>query len=104
MRRNELVANLFFAGGGFSLVALLVAFLTTWVALAPGPYIVLMFFLWIVGFLLFLKAKISMIKQGKLLSFGFAEMSRSDRIFYVFGYIIMGIGMLLSLILIGFYR
>jgi hypothetical protein len=49
---------------------------------------------------MFLKAKISVMKEGKLLSFGTKYMTQSNRNLYIYGYIIMGIGLILSLVLI----
>ena len=71
---------------------------------APFHYIFIMLLLWAVGFSMFLKAKLSVIRQGKLLSFGTSGMSRTNHIFYLLGYIIMAAGLLLSLVLLMFYR
>ena len=60
-------------------------------------WIMAVFFL--LGFALFAKAKFSIIKQGRLFTFGPSQMSRSNRIAYFLGYGGMTLGLLL---LIGF--
>jgi hypothetical protein len=54
----------------------LISFLTS----APFHYTFIMLLLWAVGFSMFLKAKLSVIAQGKLLSFGPRGMSRTNRV------------------------
>jgi hypothetical protein len=56
----------------------------------------------LLGFALFAKAKFSMIKKGKLLTFGTMEMAKADRAFYIAGYVLMSLGLLLSIILVAY--
>jgi len=60
--------------------------------------------LWAAGFSMFLKAKLSVIRQGVRCSFGPKRMSHGNRVFYGSGYVAMGINLFLSLLLLGFYR
>jgi len=50
-----------------------------------------------IGFMLFLKAKISLIKQGKLLVFGTKGMSKWNRLSYFCGYFLMLLAVILSI-------
>lgn len=107
MRRNELIANIFLQFGPAIILLVLsvvcvVAFdlLTT----APAYYVVTLLALWAVGFAMFLKAKLSVIKQGKLVSFGPGPMSRTNRTFYIWGYVVMALAFVMSLLLLAYYR
>ncbi len=105
MRRGELFINLVFGFGlpliVFAIVApIVVIFLTN----APLEYELIMFLCWIVGFGLFLKSKISVYKQGKLLSFGSEGMSKLNRFCYRAGYAVMIFALFLSLILYAIFR
>lgn len=55
----------------------------------------------VTGFVLFLVSKLSVIRSGNFITFGSGLMSRQYRTLYRIGYILMGIGILLSLIFIG---
>jgi hypothetical protein len=105
MRRGELIFNLVFYSGLHVIVLGIVAptvvmFLTN----APLGYELIMFLCWAIGFGLFLKSKISVYRQGRLLSFGPLGMTRSNQLCYRFGYLLMAIALFLSLILYIFYR
>jgi hypothetical protein len=102
MRRSEIYFNIFLTLG-LPLLAVAVACVFPFLTNAPGHLLIILLF-WAVGFLMFLKAKLSLITRGKLFSFGLQEMSRINRIFYVFGYILMGVGLFLSLAILVFYR
>jgi len=79
----------------------------TWFALLAGAMIAYMykeninlwaFFIFIPGLILFLIAKVQVIKSGRLLSFGATAaelMTKQNRFFYYGGYILMIIGFLL---------
>jgi len=54
-----------------------------------------MFLLFIAGFSFFAKAKWSVIKQGNFITFGSANMSKQNRLFYYLGYSVMGLGLVL---------
>lgn len=103
MRRGELIGNLALQFG-LPLVAIALACTISLLTTAPGNYIFIMLLLSAVGFFMLLKAKLSLIRQGRLFSFGPKGMSRTNRIFYVLGYVVMGVGLLLSLVFLGFYR
>ncbi len=108
MRRGELIINLVFGYGGFAipLIAVVAIFGITINLLnnAPVEYELIMFLCWAVGFGLFLKSKISVYRQGRLLSFGSAGMSKQNRFCYRAGYAVMLIALFLSLILYAFFR
>ena len=53
---------------------------------APKLALWIMVALFLLGFALFFKAKLSIIKQGKLFTFGPSHMSKSNRILYFIGY------------------
>jgi hypothetical protein len=53
--------------------------------------------LFLFGFLLFAKTKLSFIKQGQILSFDPYQMSRQNRISYFMGYGVMCLGFFLLL-------
>ena len=102
-KRNELIANLvyrFVFPLFFMVVVLMAAFLVN----SPIKFTLTMLVLWLAGFLLFFKAKLSVIKSGKLISFGASDMSQENRVCYILGYVLMGIGFFFSLCLIAFYR
>ena len=52
------------------------------------------------GFLLFLISKLSVIRTGQVISFGSGLMNRQYRLLYRFGYALMTIGTVLSLLYI----
>lgn len=100
MRRNELIMNLFFLCG-FSFIVILVVPIISYFLNAPLNSVLIISFFLLVGFLMFFKAKLSLIAKGKLISFGSSNMSEANRIYYILGYVLMGIGLLLSLLYIG---
>ena len=57
----------------------------------------------LLGFVLFAKAKFSIIKQGQLFTFGPSKMSKSNRVTYVMGSGGMGIGLFLLICFSFFY-
>jgi hypothetical protein len=105
MRRGELIINLVF-GSGLPLIVIVIAisiavgFLTD----APLEYELITLFCWVVGFGLFLKSKISVYKQGRLLSFGSEGMSKLNCFCYRAGYAVMTIALFLSLVIYLFFR
>jgi len=108
MRRGELIINLVFGYGGFAipLIAVVAIFGITINLLnnAPVEYELIMFLCWVVGFGLFLKSKISVYRQGRLLSFGSEGMTKPNRFCYRAGYAVMAIALFLSLILYMIFR
>ena len=96
MGQREALANLFLA-----LMPMLAALVTvvTFNVVYPAPfrsgYIGLA--LCSLGLLLFISAKISVIKLGRLLSFGTTGMRPSMRYSYWLGYLLMVIGCILTL-------
>jgi hypothetical protein len=105
MRRGELIINLVF-GFGLPLIVFAVAVNATVVFLtkASVEYELIMFLCWAVGFGLFLKSKISVYRQGRLLSFGSEGMTKLNRFCYRAGYAVMLIALFLSLILYMVFR
>ncbi len=67
------------------------------VSSAPRFYFWVFSVLYSLGFLLFLKAKLSLIMRGKLFTFGPKQMSRGNRTFYITGYILMVVTFFLML-------
>ena len=96
MNRKEIIANLvlFF---GFPIFACIFGCVSVFFANAPLKFTLIMLVFWIAGFFMFFKAKISVIKRGKLVSFGTSNMSKTNRVCYILGYILMGIGLFFSL-------
>jgi len=99
MRAGEWIVSILFLGPlilGFITVSTLYVYINS-----PGPYLLSILILYFTGFLMFLKAKISVIKKGNLLSFGTKHMSRPNQLFYIYGYLIMCTGFLLSFAVIA---
>jgi hypothetical protein len=103
VRRSEAIFNIVLQFG-LPLTAIAIGCLFWLLTSAPLHYIFIMLLFWAVGFSMFLKAKLSVIRQSKLMSFGPRGMSRTNRIFYLLGYIIMTAGLLLLLVFSTFYR
>ncbi|MHC4618651.1 MAG: hypothetical protein ACYTEQ_12965 [Planctomycetota bacterium] len=105
MRRGELITNVgFLSGLAPAGIVLVCSLATSLFARAPTHYILSVVVLWAVGFSMFLKAKLSVIRQGILCSFGPKGMSRGNRVLYVSGYVVMGISLFLSMLLLAFCR
>lgn len=103
MRRGELILN-YFSTLIIAFCAIAMSFVVALLTKAPLAYILIMFLCWIVGFGLFLKSKISVYRQGRLLSFGTEGMSKLNRFCYRSGYAVMTIALFLSLILYFVFR
>ena len=103
VRRSEAIFNIALQFG-LPLAAIALGCLLWFLAAVPVNYVIIMLLLLSFGFFMFLKAKLSVIRQGRLLSFGSGGMSRTNRTFYFLGYAVMAIALLLSLVLLGFYR
>ena len=103
MRRGELIINLVFGYGGL-LAAVAACIIIPFLTNAPLQYVLIMFLCWVIGFGLFLKSKISVYRQGTLLSLGSAGMSKVNRFYYRAGYAVMTIAVVLSLILYMVFR
>ena len=96
MRRGELIVNYSVMLG--PLVLGLSAFAAMNVVnTAPRIYFWVMIALFVVGFALFFKAKLSVIMRGKLLTFGPKEMSKTNKALYLSGYAIMGLAFVVML-------
>lgn len=96
MRKGELIFNyaMVLVPLVFSLVA--VGFIGLYYRPKIAFWIIAAFFL--LGFVLFSKAKFSIINQGQLFTFGPSKMSKSNRISYFLGYGGMGIGLFLLIV------
>jgi hypothetical protein len=103
MRRGESILN-YFSTLIIAFCAIAISFAAALLTKAPLGYELIMFLCWIVGLGLFLKSKISVYKQGRLLSFGSAGMTNLNRFCYRAGYVLMLIALSLSLILYAFFR
>jgi hypothetical protein len=64
----------------------------------PGGYARAALAFYGVGFVFFAAAKIQNIRKGHLLSFGSSRMSSPWKWAYRFGYVLMGIGLFLTLV------
>jgi len=105
MRRGELFINLvFYSGWPLAVIAIILPTTILFLRDAPLGYELIMFLCWAVGFGLFLKSKISVYRQGRLLSFGTAGMTKLNRLCYRAGYAVMTIALFLSLILYMVFR
>ena len=90
MRKSEFIANLMLMFGlPFLVVPVIIYASFSIVGLFPQIcyWATLLFFL--LGFGVFLKAKLSLIKQGNLFTFGIKGMSKINQVFYTVGYILM---------------
>ena len=96
MRRGELIFNYIVMLGPLVLVFLMVE---SWliVSAAPTMYFWVMTALFLVGFVLFFKAKLSIIMSGKLFKFGPKEMSKANKVLYLSGYATMGLAFVVML-------
>lgn len=74
MGRKELIANLALVFG-FPIFLFIFVCIGAFFTNSPLKFTLIMLVFWIVGFLAFFKAKISVIKRGKLFSFGTRNMS-----------------------------
>ena len=94
MRKGEIVLNL------FPLVAMAISIIAAFSISRPteGAYVGLS--LGMVGFVLFSLAKWSLLRQGKLLTFGSSEMSAGYAVCYKLGYLLMGCGVVTILLVL----
>lgn len=98
MRKGELVFNYVIVLMPLVLGLVLAGFIGLYYTM-PGPTFWSMVVFFILGFALFLKAKLSIIRQGRLFTFGPSQMTKSNRIAYFLGYGVMFLGLFL---MIGF--
>jgi len=98
MRRSELIYNIVMATG-FPVVLIIIPVFISASLMRSFPWVSYwtILSLLFLGFILFLKAKLSLIKEGKLLTFGAKGMSKSNRALYISGYILMLLSLILSL-------
>lgn len=105
MRRGELFINLvFYSGWPLAVIAIILPTTIFFLRDAPLGYELSTLLCWVIGFGLFLKSKISVFRQGRLLSFGSAGMTKLNRFCYLAGYAVMTIALFLSLILYMVFR
>ncbi|VAW71133.1 hypothetical protein MNBD_GAMMA10-1650 [hydrothermal vent metagenome] len=102
MRKNELFINYFVILGPviFSLISVTSM---GFVRSMPQLTFISMMALFIIGFLLFLKAKLAVINQGAIFSFGMSRMKKTDKYMYIsaYGCMLFGCFILLSFLTIG---
>ena len=92
MRRGELILNI--GPPVIAVTALVVFIIVSSATKAPSTYSFVSTGLIVLGFLLFLKAKLSIIRKGRLISRGFRHMSAINRLLYCCGYLLMMLGVL----------
>lgn len=98
MRKGELLANIFFIG--MPLIGLAAAIIGINMVQHPTPYVWISLCLYIVGFAFFAFAKLSLIKSGKLISFGSSHMTKKNATAYKLGYLMMALGFVIIWLLI----
>ena len=107
MWRREAIANWVILLGP-AVLGILGAYISVFALHNPSGFIAatggLILTLYGIGFALFLKAKLSLIRQGISFSFGSARMSPRFRRMYQAGYCMMGLAILLSLAVINATR
>jgi len=82
----------------FALISIFFTFLFLLVQKNLTFSYIIVLVLFLLGFSLFLKAKISVIKNGKIVTFGSSLMTRINKVYYRLGYALMIIGGGLSLV------
>lgn len=86
------------------LMGLVMAILIPNVSVNPKFFVHLTWTLYGIGFLLFLFAKISTIKNGNLITFGSSQMTKKNRFLYKSGYSVMIIAFVLTICLVLAYK
>ena len=94
MRKGELILNCAFIFTPL-VFGLCMAWASVLVLSMPQAAFTGMICLFLIGFILFAKAKLSIIGQGYLFTFGSTRMSKNNRVTYFAGYILMGMGLFL---------
>lgn len=94
MRKGELIFNYAIVIMPLALGLVLASFIGLCYRM-PGSAFWTMAVFFLLGFVLFVKAKLSVIKQGILFTFGPSKMSQPNLIAYFIGYGGMGTGLLL---------
>lgn len=92
MRKGELIINL------FPLILIGVVVPVTFVVLNPIPSSYVAFLFFIIGFSFFFIAKLSVIKTGKIISFGSGGMTLKYRKIYKIGYVLFFTGLIISIV------
>lgn len=102
MRRGELIANILILGGPLIGMGLMFwgFIVLSVVASAPMTSYYISLALFAIGFVLFFKAKWSLVKNGTLISFGSGLMTKTNRFMYRGGYLLMGIGLIITFVLV----
>jgi hypothetical protein len=98
MFKEDAIANLIFLPAVI-VVGLLAAILVPGAMKNPKGYTAAVLALYGVGLVFFALAKIQNIRNGHLLSFGSLHMSTPWKWVYRFGYTLMGLGLLLTMVL-----
>ncbi len=99
MFKDETIINLIFFPAIIA-IGLLMSFLLFGAMTKPIGYATAAVAFYAIGFGLFLTAKIQNIRKGHLLSFGSSQMSSPWKWAYRIGYILMVIGMVLTMVLL----
>lgn len=98
MRRGELWLNLV-ASFGPPAIGLVAAIMLPYIKQGQNNYILISLSLYFVGLILFLCAKWSIMKTGKLVTFGTSGMTQKNRWYYRLGYLLMGSGFVFHILI-----
>lgn len=98
MFKDEAVANLIFFPAIIA-IGLLMSFVLFGAMRNPTRYATAAVTCYTIGFALFVAAKTQSIRKGHLLSFGSAKMSTPWKWAYRIGYVLMGLGLVLTMVL-----
>lgn len=102
MGRNSALLNIFFLASSV-LIGVPIAVLFPWVEHAPTLALLAAAIFCAFGFCLFASAKVATIRQGRLLSWGSADMTPVDRRCYRTGYALLAFAAILGLCLVGYW-
>jgi hypothetical protein len=98
MFREEAITNLIFFPAIIA-IGLLMSFLLFGAMRKPTGYATAAITFYAIGFALFVASKIQNIRKGHLLSFGSGKMSTPWKWTYRVGYVLMGLGLVLTMVL-----
>jgi hypothetical protein len=98
MRKGELWFNLFASFGPLA-IGVVAAIMLPSIKQNQNNYIFISLSFYVAGLILFLIAKWSIMKTGKLITFGTSGMTQKNRWFYQIGYMLMGLGFIFYLLI-----
>ena len=103
MRKGELIFNYAIVIMPLALGLVLAGFRGLYNRMPGSAFWSMAVFL-LLGLALFLKAKLSVIRQGRLFTFGPSQMSKNNRMAYFIGYVGMGTGIFLLIVYSAVFR